>query len=70
MLTAGLQPDAQLGTLVSRSMQEKDNGSVELLLVLDGILQVGPDHFHGVSASCKESIYLTTLSPTYQTMDF
>ena len=65
MLTAGLQPDAHLGTLVSRSMQEKDNGSVELLLVLDGILQVGPDHFHGATASCKESIYLTALCSTY-----
>ena len=65
MVTAGLQPDAQLGTLVSRSMQEKDNGSVELLLVLDGILQVGPDHFHGASASCKASMYLTAPCSTY-----
>ena len=68
MLNAGLQPDAQLGTLVSRSMQEKDNGSVELLLVLDGILQVGPDHSHGASASCKESVDVTALCSTYWKM--
>ena len=36
----GLQSEADLATLVARSMKEKDNGSVELLLVLDGILQV------------------------------
>ncbi len=51
--SAGLQADVQLGTLVSRSMQKKDNGSVELLLVLDGILQVGPDHLHATNAACK-----------------
>jgi hypothetical protein len=34
-------------------MQKKDNGSVELLLVLDGILQVGPDHLHATNAACK-----------------
>ena len=36
----GLESEADLATLVARSMKEKDTGSVELLLVLDGILQV------------------------------
>ena len=37
---AGLKAESELATLVTRSMQEKDNGSIELLLVLDSILQV------------------------------
>ena len=37
---AGLKAESKLATLVTRSMQEKDNGSIELLLVLDSILQV------------------------------
>lgn len=40
-MSAALQSEADLATLVTRSMKEKDNGSVELLLVLDGVLQVG-----------------------------
>lgn len=48
----GLQSEADLATLVARSMKEKDNGSVELLLVLDGILQVGGCHMSSMCTWC------------------
>ncbi|CAL5224153.1 g6790 [Coccomyxa viridis] len=52
----GLQSEADLATLVARSMKEKDNGSVELLLVLDGILQaVGQQDLQGLLQTCSAS---------------
>ena len=57
-MNAGLQSEADLATLVTRSMKEKDNGSVELLLVLDGIFQVeSPTSQHSISP-CKPRVTL------------
>ncbi|CAK0785353.1 hypothetical protein CVIRNUC_008560 [Coccomyxa viridis] len=52
----GLKAESELATLVTRSMQEKDNGSIELLLVLDSILQaVGLQDVQGLLQTCSAS---------------